>query len=226
MSLRNKTIIVTGANGALGRAVAKEAIALGAIVHALDIAFVGFDLENANLKKHEVNLLDANSASACIKNIGKVDALCNVAGGFTMGHAVFETQQDEFKQMYDINVQTMLNCIYQVVPQMTAQAYGSIVNVGAKSALGGAALQGAYIAAKSTVLRLTECMADELKINGIRVNAVLPTIIDTPANRAAMPNADSTLWVQPTQLAKIILFLASDDSNGINGALLPVRGLL
>src|SRR4029434_7385359 len=129
-----------------------------------------------------------------------------------------------WQRMLDLNVNTMLNSVAAVVPVMRRAHRGYVVNVGAASAVRGAAKMGTYIAAKSALMRLTESMAAELREEGINVNAVLPTIIDTPANRQSMPNADPARWVAPDALADVIGFLTSDKARAIHGALIPVSG--
>ncbi|MBT8148053.1 MAG: SDR family NAD(P)-dependent oxidoreductase [Gammaproteobacteria bacterium] len=227
MRLDGKTIVITGANGALGKHVVEIALELGASVKAMDLHFENTTLENSNqCQLIPVNLLESDTLQQITSGLGSVDALCNIAGGFAMGTDVHETPADEFQKMYDINVNSMLNTCSSIIPTMLAQAKGSIINVGAKGALQGAAGMGAYIASKSAVMRLTECMSEELKHKGIRVNAVLPTMIDTPANRAAMPDEDHSAWVSPDELATAMLFLASDSASGITGSLIPVSGRL
>jgi NAD(P)-dependent dehydrogenase (short-subunit alcohol dehydrogenase family) len=125
----------------------------------------------------------------------------------------------------DLNARTVLNMSRAVVPVMLKGGGGKIVNVGAFAAQKGVAQMGAYIASKSAVIRLTEAMAAELREKNINVNCVLPTIIDTPQNRAAMPDADPRRWVAPRALADVIAFLASDAARAIHGAALPVTGL-
>lgn len=227
MQLDNKNIVITGANGALGRQVVQTALELGASVKAMDLDFEKTTLKNNNqCQLIPVNLLERDTLQEIISGLPSVDALFNIAGGFAMGTDVHETPADEFQKMYDINVNSMLNTCSAIIPIMLAQAKGSIVNVGAKGALQGAASMGAYIASKSAVMRLTECMSEELKHKGIRVNAVLPTMIDTPANRAAMPDQDHSAWVSPLELANTMLFLASENASGITGSLIPVNGRL
>lgn len=227
MNLDGKTIVITGANGALGRQVVQTALELGASVIAMDLNFENTTLKNSDqCQLISVNLLQRDTLQEVISNLGSVDALCNIAGGFTMGTDVHETPADQFQKMYDINVNSMLNTCGLIIPNMLTQAKGSIVNVGAKGAQQGAASMGSYIASKSAVMRLTECMAEELKDKGVRVNAVLPSIIDTPANRAAMPDEDPSAWVSPAELANTMLFLASDSASGITGSLVPVSGRL
>ena len=151
--------------------------------------------------------------------------LCNIAGGFRMGEAVHETSDETWNFLFDINARTLLHAVRAVVPHMMAAGGGKIVNVGAFAAQKGVAQMGAYVASKSSVIRLTEAMAAELREKNINVNCVLPTIIDTPENRAAMPNADPKRWVAPADLANVIVFLASDAARAIHGAAIPVTGL-
>jgi NAD(P)-dependent dehydrogenase (short-subunit alcohol dehydrogenase family) len=151
--------------------------------------------------------------------------LCNIAGGFRMGEAVHETSTDTWELMLRLNAGTVLDMARAVVPSMLAQGQGWIVNVAAGAALRGAAHMGAYAASKSAVMRLTESMAAELRTRGIHVNCVLPSILDTPENRAAMPDADPGHWVSPEDLAAVIRFLASPAARAVHGAALPVSGL-
>lgn len=151
--------------------------------------------------------------------------LCNIAGGFAMGPPVHETPAAMWEDMLGRNAVSVLNMARAIVPAMQARGSGKIVNVSAMGALKAAPAMGAYAVAKSAVLRLTEAMAGELRESGINVNCVMPSIIDTPANRADMPNADPGRWVAREALADVILFLASDRSRAIHGAGIPVVGL-
>src|SRR6185295_6356350 len=160
-----------------------------------------------------------------LERFGRIDVLCNLAGGFRMGEAVHETTDATWNFLFDINVHTLLNAVRTVVPHMIERGGGKIVNVGAYAAQRGVARMGAYCAAKSAVIRLTEAMAAELREKNINVNCVLPTVIDTPENRAAMPAADPGRWIAPGDLANAILFLASDAARAIHGAALPVTAL-
>jgi NAD(P)-dependent dehydrogenase (short-subunit alcohol dehydrogenase family) len=226
--LNNKTIVITGASGGLGRVVADKALALGARVVLLDIAFPTELLarQDANVSRFVVNLGDAGATRQCFERIGKFDALLNLAGGFDMGPSVFETTDEQWQQLFALNVSTLQNAIRAAVPKLLAQGRGAIVNVGALGALKGAANMSTYCASKSVVMRLTESLAEEVKNNGINVNAVLPSVIDTPRNRADMPDADFSKWVAPEDLANVICYLASDLARAINGALVPVAGLM
>lgn len=226
MNLSGKTICITGANGILGRAVARAASEAGANLVLLDVVF-----ENDNVlgldgaQQQAVDLTDQQATKALLDKVGRVDGLANIAGGFSMGKPTHELTDDEWNQMFNINVKTAHNAVRAVVPGMLAAGGGSIVNTGAIGGLQGGAYMSAYSASKSTVMRITESLAGELKDEGINVNAVLPSVIDTPRNRAAMPDADPSRWVTPEDLAAVIVFLLSDASKAINGALIPVAGL-
>ena len=218
--LDNKTVLITGADGVLGQAASQVAKTLGANTIELDLAF-----RTPADNKYTIDLTKKNLVLELIEGLGHIDAVFNIAGGFAMGPTVHETSEEQWRQMYQMNVATALNVIEAVTPQMQTRGRGAIVNVGAMSAREGQANMGAYISAKSTVMRITESMAKELKTMGINVNAVLPSIIDTPTNREAMPEDDHSKWVPPKSLAKVMCFLASDSATALHGALIPVSGL-
>ena len=218
--LANKTIVVTGANGALGRAVCEVAEQQGATTIRLDLVFAD---KAANC--HEVDLTDAAAVQALLAGLGGFDAVLNIAGGFGMGVAAFDTDDEQWDRMFALNVTTLRNMVKAAVPQLQQRGGGSIVNIGAYGAREGQGDMSAYCASKSVVMRLTESLAEELRGQGINVNAVLPTVIDTAVNREAMPDADPGQWVKPTDLANVICFLASDAARAVHGALVPVRGL-
>ena len=157
------------------------------------------------------------------KHFGRLDALVNIAGGFafeTIGDGDIKTWQ----RMYALNVLTALNTSRAALPHLAASSAGRIVNIGAMGALQAGSGMGPYAASKAGVHRLTEALASEWKGKVVTVNAVLPSIIDTAANRADMPKADFSKWVTPQELAEVILFLASDAASGVTGALIPVGG--
>jgi NAD(P)-dependent dehydrogenase (short-subunit alcohol dehydrogenase family) len=228
MQFTDRTVVITGASGNLGRVVAKAFADLGARLALLD-------LKQGDLKESQqqifltTNLLDADSAGAAVgkalERFGRIDVLCNVAGGFRMGSPVHETKDADWDFLFGLNARSVLNTARAAVPAMLKGGGGKIVNIGAFAAQRGAASMGAYVASKSAVIRLTESMAAELREKNINVNCVLPTIIDTPENRKAMPNADPRKWVAPDDLASVIVFLASDAARAIHGAAIPVIGL-
>jgi NAD(P)-dependent dehydrogenase (short-subunit alcohol dehydrogenase family) len=229
-----RCVLVTGAAGALGRAVVAHFAARGAALALLDrdadaLAALVREVPGISALPLATNLLDAPAVAQAVEQVvqrfGGISAAVHLAGGFAMGEAVHETTAATWQRMLDLNVNTMLHSAAAVVPVMRRARRGCIVNVGAMSALRGAAKMGAYIASKSALMRLTESMSAELREDGINVNAVLPSIIDTPANRQSMPAADPNRWVAPAALAAVIGFLASDDARAIHGALIPVTGL-
>lgn len=224
MNLAGKRIVVTGANGTLGRAVVIRATELGAEVIGIDLAFNGTPAL-AKERRQILDLTDKLATEQCLEGLGGFTALFNVAGGFAMGGSAYEVASPEWEAMFKINVATTQNAIHAAVPLFLKQGRGCIVNVGAMSAREGQANMSSYCAAKSVVMRLTESLAKELRSQGINVNAVLPSIIDTPRNRLDMPDADHSKWVKPSDLANVICFLGSDSAIAIHGALVPVVGL-
>jgi NAD(P)-dependent dehydrogenase (short-subunit alcohol dehydrogenase family) len=227
-----RTVMITGASGNLGRAAAQAFAHRGARLFLLDRASYPLqDLPGASQGRHlqsPADLLDAEAVRRATQDalqaFGRIDVLCNLAGGFAMGRPVHETSDAELEALFGINVRSMLNAVRAVVPAMVEAGQGKIVNVAAMSALRGAALMGTYCASKGAVIRLTESMAAELRDQQINVNCVLPSIIDTPENRAAMPDADATRWVGADALADVIVFLASNAARALNGAAIPVAG--
>ena len=227
MELANQTVVVTGASGNLGAAVARAFATRDAnvVLVARHVeAMAGVRLERQLVVTADlVRQADAQRVEVeTMARFGRIDVLCNIAGGFRMGAPVHETTDETWNFLLDLNVVTMLNMVRAVVPRMLAQGGGRIVNVAANAALRGTAGVGAYCATKSAVIRLTESMAAELRERNVNVNCVLPTTLDTPENRAAMPEADPSRWVQPDDLARTIVFLASPGARAIHGAALPV----
>ncbi len=232
MSLDGKTIVVTGGFGALGRVVAATAAARGASVAVLDHHPSPPEgaVEECGPKAAFLGGLDLSSGEAAKKamaevkeKFGRLDALLNIAGGFAW-QVASEGGADVWDKMFAMNLKTALNASLAAIPHLIESGAGRIVNVGALAAQKGSAGMGPYGASKAAVHRLTEAMADELKLKGVTVNAVLPSTIDTPANRASMPKADFSRWVPPADIAEAMLFLVSDESRAITGALIPVTG--
>jgi len=224
--LQDKVIVVTGASGALGKVVAETALTRGARVAGVDYAPSQIQPAERRLDLGGVDLTDAAQAARAIDQVaahfGRLDALVNIAGGFAF-EMVAEGDPKTWQRMYALNVTTALNASRAAIPHLLNSAAARIVNVGAFGAIHAGAGMGAYAASKAGVHRLTEALAAEQK-GRITVNAVLPSIIDTAANRASMPKSDFTKWVAPHELAEVILFLASDATSAVTGALLPVTG--
>lgn len=233
MNFTGRHVLITGAAGNLGRAVAQAFAAQGAMLVLADLKHEAlqatFGAESARQRFLSVNLLERDAVTAAVGSllarIPRIDVLCHLAGGFRMGEAVHETSSATWDWLLDLNARTLLHAAGAVVPHMLAASGGRIVTVGAYSARQGLAAMGAYTAAKASVIRLTEAMSAELREKNINVNCVLPTIIDTPPNRTAMPDADPARWVAPADLAQVILFLASDAARAVHGVALPVTGL-
>jgi NAD(P)-dependent dehydrogenase (short-subunit alcohol dehydrogenase family) len=233
MTFAKQTVLVTGAAGNLARAVAEAFFERGANLVLLGrrreelIEIYGSANERRMLASADV--LDQaeveTAVASAIERFERIDVLCNIAGGFRMGPPVHETPDQAWQSMLDVNARSVITMARAVVPRMLAAGSGKIVNVAAMAGLKGGAGMGAYAASKSATIRLTETMAAELRDKGINVNCVMPSIIDTPQNRAAMPDADPRRWVAPAALAEVILFLASDAARAIHGAAVPVVGL-
>jgi len=228
-----KVVVVTGAAGALGRAVFEYFATGGARVVALDYSHELLDsaypVKGSMHQYQEVDLTSRNSCqlvlSKVIDDLGRIDVLCNIAGGFLMGEAVHETSDSTWDFLFNLNTRSIVNTSSVVVPHMQQQGNGKIVNIAAKAATQGFANMGAYTASKAAVMRLTEAMAAELREQQINVNCIMPGTIDTLRNREDMPEADHGKWVPPSQLASVIGFLASDAAIAVHGAAIPVDGL-
>lgn len=230
----NQIVLVTGAAGNLGFAVAQAFRTAGAGLVLVDRArerlaelyadWLSADdiwLATADLTNEQSV---ADMAATVLAEAGRVDVLVNVAGGFSMGTAVHKTELATWEFMLNLNAKSVLLTSKAFVPQMIARGDGKIISVAARAGLEGKAKMGVYTVSKAAVIRLTESLADELKEHSINVNCILPGTIDTPQNRAAMPNANVAKWVAPAELANVILFLASPAASAVQGAAVPVYG--
>ena len=225
-----RTVIVTGGFGVLGRAVARAFSDNGDRVVRVDFAPQAPDVMPGGLDLGGVDLTDAGAARRVVDQVtaqfGGFSVLVNVAGGFVW-RTLASGGPDVWARMYAMNAVTCVTMTHAALPILTrpeqaGAASAAIINIGAGSALVAAAGMGAYAASKQAVHKLTESLAAELADSDCTVNAVLPGIIDTPANRADMPDADFSRWVKPDDLAQVILFLASPAARAISGALIPV----
>lgn len=221
-SLEGKVVVVTGALGALGTAVAASVERAGATVArfdqpradaAADPLFHGVDLTDEAATRQAMSAI----AASC----GRIDGLVNIAGGFAW-QTLAEGSLGVWEQMFRINLMTAVTASRVALEHLGKNGPGSIVNIGANAASHAAAGMGAYAASKSGIARLTESLAEETAAAGVRVNAVLPGTIDTPANRRETPGADFKAWVAPEDIAKAIVFLLSDEAAAITGATIPV----
>ena len=235
MDFQGQVVMVTGGTGNLGGPVARAFAASGAHVVVVDRDPAKQQQIFADWRDHPdhglaapVDVADAASVRATVDQVlarfGRVDVLVNTVGGYRAGTPVAELDLDDWDLMIQVNARSTLVMCRAVLPTMLAQGQGKIVNVAARSALAGSANHAAYAASKAAVVRMTESMAAEVGSKGINVNCVLPGTIDTPANRAAMPKADTNKWVTPESLAGVILFLASAAARDVQGVALPVEG--
>jgi NAD(P)-dependent dehydrogenase (short-subunit alcohol dehydrogenase family) len=224
--MNGKVIVITGALGALGRVVVEAALARGARVAGIDHAASHAAATAERIELGGVDLSDRAQAKKAIDtaaaHFGKLDALVNIAGGFTY-EMVADGDIASWQRMHALNLLTALNASHAAIPHLAKSQAARIVNIGAMGALQAGAGMGPYAASKAGVHRLTEALAAEHK-GKITVNAVLPSTIDTPANRADMPKSDFSKWVRPQELAEVILFLVSDAASAVTGALIPVAG--
>jgi NAD(P)-dependent dehydrogenase (short-subunit alcohol dehydrogenase family) len=228
MNLSGKVLAITGSNGALGQAVSATLSGYGARLALLDhgqtpptappagaLHYGGIDLTQADAAR--------SAMERVVKDAGHLDGLINLAGGFHWEKLTGGTL-DSWDSMYRINLRTAVVSCQAALPYLLQGGSGRIVNVGAMGAMKASTGMGAYAASKAGVAKLTEALADELKDRGITVNAILPSILDTPKNRADMPQADFTRWVAPVEAAEVIAFLVSNEARAVTGALIPVVG--
>ena len=225
-----QVVLITGACGNLGQMTARAFQHSGATLALLDL--------NEKALTSAASLLDAlplpcdltqmNSVTDCVAKVidrhKRIDALVNIAGGFRMGAMAHETPDADWDFMLNLNARSVFNACRAVIPHMLEEGEGRIINIAARAAVLPKPRMSPYITSKAAVIALTEALATEHKFTGINVNCLLPGTIDTPENRASMPDADFSQWVQPQALADVILFLASDAARAVNGAAIPVYG--
>jgi NAD(P)-dependent dehydrogenase (short-subunit alcohol dehydrogenase family) len=225
MQLTSKVIAITGAFGQLGRAVTQEVLSQGAKAILLDVATGEAPDGTAAWKVDLTSSTDVTRVLAeAATHFGRLDAIVNIAGGFRWQTVADSADLQEWNTLFAMNLQTCVTASKAALPHLQRAGGGRIVNIGAMAANKAASGMGAYAASKAGVMRFTEALADEVKLQNITVNAVLPSIIDTPQNRADMPKADFSRWVKPQEIAQMIAFLLSDASAAVTGALIPVTG--
>lgn len=230
----DRIAVVTGAAGNVGSAMSRAFAARGATLALIDRSQESIDgalaalPAGANAKGYACDLTDAGAVAATYSLIqqqqGGIDMVANIAGGFTMGPATQDTPDSDWDHMLTLNLRTVVNSCRAAIPIMLTRGGGRIVNVSARAAAEGQANMGPYCASKAAVITLTETLAAENRDSGITANCILPGTVDTPQNRAAMPDADHDSWVPPEALADVILFLCSDQGRFISGAAVPVYG--
>jgi NAD(P)-dependent dehydrogenase (short-subunit alcohol dehydrogenase family) len=234
MTFSDKVVLIAGGTGGLGRAVSLAFMNSGAnviVTYRDQKEFDNFQSEVATGKSvtgHPVDVTDEAAVRQLVESIlkdhGRLDVLVNAVGGYAGGVNLWEVETKTFGLMFALNVRSGYALSRAAIPAMLKQKRGVIVNVASKAAVDHAAGAGAYAASKAAAVAMMDSLAAEVKGSGVRVNSILPSIIDTAPNRKAMPNADFTKWPKPEEIARVILFLCSDDGKLINGASVPVYG--
>ena len=229
----NRIVLITGGTGALGRAITKAFITSGATVISSYIVDREVDQLGAQIKSI-VHLIKADLGkeeevkkliSSILDKYDQIDILVNVVGGYIGGKSVTELDEKEWDLMMNMNLKSAFLISKNVIPQMISSKSGKIVYVSSRTGLKSTGYDSAYAASKSGLIRLVESLSEEVKELHINVNCIMPSTIDTEANRIAMPNADHGRWVKPQDLANIVLFLCSEDAKAITGAAIPTYGL-
>lgn len=234
MLLAGEVAIITGGAGALGRDTVRVFLDEGAQVAACDMVEIPMDEMGLSPDarhrcmpvRYDVTTARgaADLAAHALRQFGRVDALVNIVGGWRGGVPLQETPVEEWEGMLTLNLTSAFLCCRAVLPHMLERKSGHIVNISSRTAVVPAPRQVAYNAAKAGVIALTQTLAEEVKASGITVNCVLPSILDTEANRKAFPKADYQKWVKPVDLARVLAFLVSDGSSQLTGAAIPVYG--
>jgi NAD(P)-dependent dehydrogenase (short-subunit alcohol dehydrogenase family) len=229
----NRIVLVTGGTGALGRAIIKAFVASSATVISSYVVDREVDQLEAQIKS-AVHLIRAdigkeeevkNLVSSILDKYGQIHILVNVVGGYIGGKSVAELDEKEWDLMMNMNLKSAFLISKNVIPQMISSKNGKIVHVSSRTGLKSTGYDSAYAASKSGLIRLVESLSEEVKELNINVNCIMPSTIDTEANRIAMPNADHNKWVKPPDLANIVLFLCSEEGKAITGAAVPTYGL-
>ena len=219
------TVLVAGGTGYLGNAVVRELVGSGYEVAATWVVERERErLESEPVELIEADLFDSDQVDAAIAAVPALEAVVNLVGGFSDGPYVHETDPGEFERMLRLNVMPGFLLARAAMPRLIERGGGAFVGVSARPAVRPFAGAAGYITSKAAVLAFIQALDAEYKGDGIRCNVILPSVIDTPANREAMPGADHAKWVPPEQIAKVVRFLVSDDSVATSGAAVPVYG--
>lgn len=234
--VQDRVVVVTGAAGTLGGVIADAFLAAGARVVLADFAGDRLTARFASLRGRPEHLLvpgidltDAGAVTRCLDEaavkLGGIDVVVNTVGGFRGGQPLHEAPLADWDVMFQMNLRPTVLVCRAAIPHLLRRGAGRIVNIGARPGVSGIGGLSAYGASKAAVIRLTESLSEELKEHGITANSVLPSTIDTPDNRAAMPDADPRRWVDPAAVADVVLFLAGPGARAVSGAAIPVYGL-
>jgi NAD(P)-dependent dehydrogenase (short-subunit alcohol dehydrogenase family) len=228
MQMNGKVVLITGANGGLGSAVTEAFLKSGARVAGVSRSIKDPEPPNPNFMTVRAELADSNAARALVDTIsskwGGVNTLVHLVGGFAGGQSVADSDDAMLEKMLDMNFRSAFHIVRAVLPNMRNTGSGSILAIGSRTAVEPQPMLGVYSASKSALVSLIRTVALENKDRNISANVILPGTIDTPANRAANPAADFMKWVQPSQIASLLVHLASGDASQVTGAVIPVYG--
>ncbi len=230
-----KIVLISGGAGTLGQSISLDFLKSGAnviITYVNDDEVKSLESKFGDLMKKvmlvKVNLMNEDEVKKLAANIinanNRIDVLINAVGGYRAGQPITQIDEKDWDLMMNLNLKTAFLISKHVVKEMEKQGHGKIIHVAARSGLKGSGNDAAYVASKSGVLRLVESLSEEVKNNGINVNCILPSIIDSDVNRQSMPDEDHSKWVTPSEISRVMLFLASEESNSIHGASIPTYG--
>jgi NAD(P)-dependent dehydrogenase (short-subunit alcohol dehydrogenase family) len=222
------TVLVAGGTGALGTAVVRELVGAG---HRCTLTWI-VERERERIESElgegvtlvRADLTDPAGAEAAVAAVDDLEAVVNLVGGYSQGPLVHETEPDDFRRMIDLNLTPAFLLARAAIPRLLERGGGAYIGVSARAALRPFAGAAGYVAGKAALLAFVQALDAEYKHDGIRANAILPSVIDTPANRSSQPDADTSKWVDPRDIAKVVRFLLSDESRTVTGAAVPVYG--
>ncbi len=228
MNLNGKSVLITGANGGLGASVTQAFLDAGASVAGVSQKIHNSEFPHPSFEAISAELTSGEAARAVVSQViakwGRIDALVHLVGGFSGGKTVSDTADATLEKMLDVNLRVAFYMLRAVLPEMRAKGAGRILAIGSRTAVEPQPGVGAYSASKAALVSLVKTVALENKDRGISANVILPGTMDTPANRASMAGADFSKWVQPAQVASLLVHLVSDQASQISGAVIPVYG--
>jgi NAD(P)-dependent dehydrogenase (short-subunit alcohol dehydrogenase family) len=231
----NRIVLVTGGTGALGSSITKafvesKAIVISSYIHEREESLTQTENKSASIQLIKADITKEEEVTRLVSNVidryGRIDILVNVVGAIIAPKSVVELDEKEWDFMMDVNLKSAFLISKHVIRHMVSTRYGKVIHISSKKGLHAEGSDSAYAASKSGIIRLVESLAEETKESNINVNCIMPILIDTQANRKAMPNADFNKWVKPEDLANVVLFLSSEEAKTITGAAIPTFGIL
>jgi NAD(P)-dependent dehydrogenase (short-subunit alcohol dehydrogenase family) len=231
----NRIILVTGGTGALGSSITmafveSKAIVISSYTHEREESLTQTENKSASIQLIKADITKEEEVTRLVSNVidryGRIDILVNVVGAYIAPKSVVELDEKEWDFMMDVNLKSAFLISKHVIRHMVSKRYGKVIHISSKKGLHAEGFDSAYAASKSGIIRLVESLAEETKESNINVNCIMPILIDTQANRKAMPNADFNKWVKPEDLANVVLFLSSEEAKTITGAAIPTFGVL